>query len=54
MGYVADIVAAATFLAAPEAAHITGQTLMVDGGWTLASPLPQAHPDLPAASSQLK
>ncbi len=54
VGYVADIVAAAMFLASPEAAHITGQTLMVDGGWTLASPLPQAHPDLPAASSQLK
>jgi len=31
---VADVAAAALFLLSPEAAHITGQTLMVDGGWT--------------------
>ena len=53
-GYVEDVVAAARFLASPQAAHITGQTLMVDGGWTLHSPLPRAHPDMPKASSQLK
>jgi 3-oxoacyl-[acyl-carrier protein] reductase len=53
-GYVEDVVAAVTFLASPQAGHITGQTIMVDGGWTLASPLPPEHPELPAASSQLK
>jgi 3-oxoacyl-[acyl-carrier protein] reductase len=31
---VADVAAAALFLLSPEAAHITGQTLIVDGGWT--------------------
>jgi glucose 1-dehydrogenase len=53
-GYVEDVVAAARFLASREAAHITGQTLMVDGGWTLHSPLPEAHPAMPKASSELK
>jgi len=50
VGYVDDVVAAALFLASPAAAHVTGQTLMVDGGWTLSSPLPPTHPDLPTAS----
>jgi glucose 1-dehydrogenase len=31
---IADVAAAAIFLLSPEAAHITGQTLIVDGGWT--------------------
>jgi glucose 1-dehydrogenase len=53
-GHVEDVVAAAQFLASPQASHITGQTIMVDGGWTLHSPLPPEHPELPAASSQLK
>jgi 3-oxoacyl-[acyl-carrier protein] reductase len=53
-GYVEDVVAAARFLASREAAHVTGQTLMVDGGWTLHSPLPEAHPAMPPASSELK
>jgi glucose 1-dehydrogenase len=38
--YPADIARAALFFLAPETSHITGQTLLVDGGWTLNSPLP--------------
>ncbi len=38
--YPADIAHAALFLLSPEAGHITGQTLLVEGGWTLTSPAP--------------
>lgn len=38
--YPADIARAALFLLADEARHITGQTLIVDGGWTSISPSP--------------
>jgi 3-oxoacyl-[acyl-carrier protein] reductase len=38
--YPADIARAALFFISPETSHITGQTLLVDGGWTLTSPLP--------------
>jgi 3-oxoacyl-[acyl-carrier protein] reductase len=53
-GYVEDIVAAALYLASPGARHVTGQTLVVDGGWTLQSPLPAGQPDLPNYSSPLR
>jgi NAD(P)-dependent dehydrogenase (short-subunit alcohol dehydrogenase family) len=36
----ADIAHAALFLVSDEAAHITGQTLIIDGGWTAVSPSP--------------
>jgi NAD(P)-dependent dehydrogenase (short-subunit alcohol dehydrogenase family) len=35
MGQPADIAGAVTFLASPSADYITGQVLVVDGGWTL-------------------
>ena len=38
---VADVAAAAIFLLSPEAAHITGQTLIVDGGWTSIGAAPE-------------
>jgi 3-oxoacyl-[acyl-carrier protein] reductase len=37
---VEDIVQAALFLVSPAARHITGQTLIIDGGWTSVSPSP--------------
>jgi glucose 1-dehydrogenase len=36
-----DIANAALFLVSEEANHITGQTLVVDGGWTAISPSPE-------------
>ena len=38
---VQDIARAVVFLIGPEARHITGQTLIIDGGWTAVSPGPQ-------------
>jgi NAD(P)-dependent dehydrogenase (short-subunit alcohol dehydrogenase family) len=38
--YVSDIAHAALFLVSDKAKHITGQTLIVDGGWTSISPTP--------------
>ena len=35
-----DIANAALFLLSPYSGHITGQSLVVDGGWTSVSPLP--------------
>lgn len=37
---VGDIAATALFLVSDEAKHITGQSLIVDGGWTSVSPSP--------------
>lgn len=37
---VDDIASAALFLVSDEARHITGQSLVVDGGWTSVSPSP--------------
>lgn len=38
--YVADIANTALFLVSDKAKHITGQNIMVDGGWTCISPSP--------------
>jgi 3-oxoacyl-[acyl-carrier protein] reductase len=38
---VADIAAATLFFLSDQAKHITGQTLVVDGGWTSISPPPK-------------
>ena len=38
--YTKDIADAALFLVSPQARHITGQSLVVDGGWTSVSPSP--------------
>lgn len=40
VGQPRDIAEALSFLASESAAWITGQTLVVDGGWTLSSPMP--------------
>ncbi len=37
---VEDIANAALFMISPASRHITGQTLIVDGGWTATSPSP--------------
>jgi len=37
---VSDIASTALFLVSDEAKHITGQSLVVDGGWTCVSPSP--------------
>jgi NAD(P)-dependent dehydrogenase (short-subunit alcohol dehydrogenase family) len=38
--YVSDIADTALFLVSDKAKHITGQSLIVDGGWTCISPNP--------------
>ena len=35
-----DIANAALFIVSPSASHITGQSLIIDGGWTSVSPSP--------------
>ena len=42
----ADIANAVLFLASAEAGKMTGQTIVVDGGWTSVSPMPSADDDL--------
>ena len=43
---VEDIAHTALFLASDQARHITGDIIMVDGGWTIQSPLPDQHPQV--------
>jgi NAD(P)-dependent dehydrogenase (short-subunit alcohol dehydrogenase family) len=37
---IEDIANAASFLVSSQADHITGQTIVIDGGWTSISPSP--------------
>jgi 3-oxoacyl-[acyl-carrier protein] reductase len=37
---VEDIAGTALFLVSPQTKHITGQTIIIDGGWTATSPPP--------------
>ena len=39
-GTVEDVANAVLFLVSPQSRHITGQTIVVDGGWTATSPSP--------------
>ena len=39
-GTVEDVANAVLFLVSPESRHITGQTIVVDGGWPATSPSP--------------
>ncbi|GAB1421529.1 SDR family oxidoreductase [Anaerolineales bacterium] len=54
VGMVTDMANGALFFATEEAAHINGQTLIIDGGWTNSSPIPEDTPDLPTFSTQLR
>jgi NAD(P)-dependent dehydrogenase (short-subunit alcohol dehydrogenase family) len=54
VGQPEDIAATALFLASDAARQLTGQTIVVDGGWVIHSPIPQDHPENPAFSSQLR
>jgi glucose 1-dehydrogenase len=39
-GTVDDVANAAVFLVSEQARHITGQSLVIDGGWSAMSPSP--------------
>jgi 3-oxoacyl-[acyl-carrier protein] reductase len=41
--YPRDIANAALFFLSPASGHITGQTLIVDGGWSATSPEPKSQ-----------
>jgi NAD(P)-dependent dehydrogenase (short-subunit alcohol dehydrogenase family) len=54
VGYPEDIANAALFLSLPMSRHINGQAIIVDGGWTKQSTVPEDAPDLPEESTKLR
>jgi glucose 1-dehydrogenase len=49
-----DIAGVVLFLATDDARQMTGQALVVDGGWVIHSPIPAGQPENPAFSSTLR
>src|SRR5690606_4315082 len=49
-----DVARAAIFLLSSDAGHITGQTLVVDGGWTAVSPYPTTFDALKSNNNSVK
>ncbi len=41
VGDCEDVAHSVLFLADPKSRHITGEVIMIDGGWTITSPLPE-------------
>lgn len=52
-GEVDDVVAATLFLASDSAGQINGHNLVVDGGWTMRSPLPDDAPVKPVDDGEV-
>ncbi len=51
-GEPADIARAVGFLAGPDSAYMTGQTVILDGGQTLGIPLDEVQADLPGGPGE--